>query len=140
MIKSAKNPAAVAPDPHYGYGIIRPDAALTLSIPAGPASGPLPQMSATAGASPQSEATSATPVAAARDNGSSAIGLIAGVVGALVVVLAAVVAFAARGRRRRATPPVEHMTQPPHDFHPEQQVPPPAGHGQCTRPPQGPSR
>lgn len=47
MIKSAIDPNAkagqTAPDPHYGYGVARPNEALTESIPAGPAQGPLPQ-------------------------------------------------------------------------------------------------
>ncbi|MEZ0066549.1 type VII secretion-associated serine protease mycosin [Streptacidiphilus sp. MAP12-20] len=44
MVKSAVNPTGKVHDDHYGYGIIRPDAALTFDIPAGPATGPLPQL------------------------------------------------------------------------------------------------
>ncbi|QMU72392.1 S8 family serine peptidase [Streptacidiphilus sp. P02-A3a] len=45
LIKSAIDPDAkpgqTTPDPHYGYGVARPREALTDSIPAGPAQGPL---------------------------------------------------------------------------------------------------
>ncbi|MEY9875876.1 subtilisin family serine protease [Streptacidiphilus sp. MAP12-33] len=46
MIKSAVNPTGKVHDDHYGYGIIRPDAALTFDIPAGPPGGPLGQVGA----------------------------------------------------------------------------------------------
>ncbi|WP_152628302.1 S8 family serine peptidase, partial [Streptacidiphilus neutrinimicus] len=48
MVKSALNPTGRVHDDHYGYGIIRPDAALTFDIPAGPPEGPLRQVGDTA--------------------------------------------------------------------------------------------
>ncbi|QMU78970.1 S8 family serine peptidase [Streptacidiphilus sp. PB12-B1b] len=49
LIKTAIDPNAkpgqTTPDLHYGYGVVRPDAALTEDVPAGPAAGPLAQAS-----------------------------------------------------------------------------------------------
>ena len=58
LIKTAANPDGAGHDPRYGYGILRPDAALTFTIPAGPAAGPLPQIS------PPIPAASSSPVPA----------------------------------------------------------------------------
>ncbi|WP_165845590.1 S8 family serine peptidase, partial [Streptacidiphilus pinicola] len=55
MVKSAVNPTGRVRDDHYGYGIIRPDAALTFDIPPGPPGGPLGQggVAATGQATPE---------------------------------------------------------------------------------------
>jgi type VII secretion-associated serine protease mycosin len=83
LIKSADNPdISHTPSSGYGYGIIRPDTALTSDIPAGPAIGPLPQT--TVSAAPTAPVTAATP----RQPTSSSLP-----VRALLGGLAAVVAF-----------------------------------------------
>ncbi|WP_084725776.1 S8 family serine peptidase, partial [Streptacidiphilus melanogenes] len=78
MVKSALNPTGRVHDDHYGYGIIRPDAALTFDIPAGPPEGPLKQVSGAGGAVGTPEAVAAGPVGGERQGG---VGV--GVVGAV---------------------------------------------------------
>ncbi|MFF4651443.1 S8 family serine peptidase [Streptomyces sp. NPDC001380] len=99
------------PDPHYGYGIIRPYKALTADIPPGPEEGPLPRAaapgaSAGSGTTPQSGAPAPSGngpgTAAAQDDGLSTgalVGIAAGGV-ALLVVVVVVIAAVSRGRRR----------------------------------------
>lgn len=56
LVKSAANPDGANHDSRYGYGVVRPDAALIFDIPPGPSSGPLPQATAVptgAGAAPE---------------------------------------------------------------------------------------
>jgi type VII secretion-associated serine protease mycosin len=132
LIKTAVNPDAASggttPDPHYGYGILRPDAALNTDVPAGPATGPLQQAVGT-GAPTGSDNGGGTgvavaPGAAAKASGSSA-GLIIGVVAAVVVLLAIVLGVVLSGRRRRAgatgaVPPSQGQ-QPPYPPYQQQQ-------------------
>jgi len=69
LIKSAVDPDARpgqgTPDLHYGYGVVRPDAALTQDIPPGPAAGPLPQATDPSAARPAVAATTVTATATA---------------------------------------------------------------------------
>ncbi len=98
MIKSAMNPTGKAHDDHYGYGIIRPDAALTFDIPAGPAAGPLPQaaVSATAaGVAPEGRQ-----VAGVRPVGGGGGGGV--VVGGVAVAVVGIVGAGVWWWRRRA--------------------------------------
>ncbi|MEZ0094027.1 S8 family serine peptidase [Streptacidiphilus sp. EB129] len=99
LVKTAIDPNAAAgqtaPDPHFGYGIIRPDAALSSTIPPGPSAGPLPQADASA-------AAVATAASQHGSSGSGSIGLIAGLAGAVVVLLGGATVLR---RRRRRTPP-----------------------------------
>jgi subtilisin family serine protease len=99
IIKTALLPQGVTSgDPKWGYGIARPYAALTDSVPAGPAGGPLPQATQSASAAASSPATSA---------GGSSKGLtiaallplvLLGIV-VLVVVLVIVLVVRRRGNR-----------------------------------------
>lgn len=139
LIKSAANPGSgKLPDPHFGYGILRPDAALNSNIPAGPAAGPLAQTtdSAASGGSNPTPGSStgsvpAPPVAAAK---SSSSGLLLGGIAAAVIVLLGVVAAVVMSgrRRRRAAAPAPYNPQPPFQpfTPPTHQQQPPYGHGQ----------
>ncbi|MFC1411682.1 S8 family serine peptidase [Streptacidiphilus sp. N1-12] len=98
LVKTARDPNAVAgqttPDPHYGYGILRPDAALNTTMAAGPAAGPLPQVSDPLAGGVKGNS------AAVKQGGSSGIGAGAAAVGG-VVLLALVAAMAVGVSRRR---------------------------------------
>ncbi|SEL01417.1 S8 family serine peptidase [Streptacidiphilus jiangxiensis] len=86
MIKSAVNPTGKVHDDHYGYGIIRPDAALTFDIPPGPPEGPLRQVdeaaSPSGGAGPVGAVTAS---GGGRGHGGGGVAVAVGV-GAGVVV------------------------------------------------------
>lgn len=107
LIKTAIDPNAkpgqTTPDPHFGYGVLRPDAALTANIAAGPAAGPLAQATDPLAAGGKGTAE-ATPVTAAKSgSGSSGMGMGAVLgIAAVVVVLLVVLAFVVLSRRRRA--------------------------------------
>ncbi|MFC1419604.1 S8 family serine peptidase [Streptacidiphilus cavernicola] len=115
LIKTAVDPNAkpgqTTPDLHYGYGVLRPDAALNTTLAAGPAAGPLPQTvdplaggggAATAAAvgGKGAGAVAATPGGA---SGGLGVGAFAGI--AAVAVLAVVGALVAFLRRRRRQAP-----------------------------------
>ncbi|MGW8976592.1 S8 family peptidase [Streptomyces platensis] len=92
------------PDPHYGYGFIRPSKALTANIPAGSKNGPLPALSEDSSKAPGSGKDAQQ--AADSDNGMSTgviIGIVGGVVGLLVVVL--IVVLVVKKKNRRNGPP-----------------------------------
>jgi subtilisin family serine protease len=78
LVQTAAKPGAPSGqgvrDPHYGFGIIRPDLALTQDIPAGPAAGPLPQLASASSAAvePSAIAASAPSSPGAAVQGSSA--------------------------------------------------------------------
>ncbi|WP_405841905.1 S8 family serine peptidase [Streptomyces platensis] len=87
------------PDPHYGYGFIRPSKALTANIPAGSKNGPLPALSedSSKASGNGKDAQRATE----SDNGMGTgviIGIVGGVVGLLVVVLIIVLVVKKKGR------------------------------------------
>jgi type VII secretion-associated serine protease mycosin len=104
LIRTAIDPRAepgqTAPDPHYGYGILRPDAALNTVLPAGPAAGPLPQ--ATDPLAATGTGTSTAVAASVRTAGGLGAGLVLGLAAAAFVLLVVAVALARLlGRRRR---------------------------------------
>ncbi len=97
IIKGAALPTGLtAPDPHYGYGIARPDQWTlwaTMAKNPGPASGPLPQL-----ANP-STPTIAAPVGSSGSNDSAiALALLGG---GLVVLLLIILLFVRVSRSRR---------------------------------------
>ncbi|MFG2213126.1 S8 family serine peptidase [Streptomyces sp. NPDC048638] len=97
------------PNPHYGYGFIKPWKALTADVPAGSKNGPLPALSGdSSSSSPKApgKANGAEPDPKFHDNGLSTgaiIGIVGGVVGLLVVVL--VVVLVVKKKNRRNGPP-----------------------------------
>ena len=97
LIRTAAQPGRGTRDLHYGYGIARPDRALTASIPAGPPGGPLPQ--ATDPLAPAS-ALAAAPEAKAT-GGRVPEGLLWLCLGAVAAVGCVVFAAARLPRRRR---------------------------------------
>ncbi|MHA6765034.1 S8 family serine peptidase [Streptacidiphilus sp. PAMC 29251] len=127
LIKTATDPNAKAgqttPDPHYGYGILRPDAALNTTLAAGPAAGPLQQAMdpLASGSGGDKNTSSAAAGPAAKPSGtasSSSTGLVVGIaVAVLVLLLAFVVTLVVLSRRRRrrsaAAGPVPGMQPPP---------------------------
>ena len=107
LIKTAVDPNAkpgqTTPDPHYGYGILRPDAALNTVLAAGPAAGPLPQavdpLVDGPGGGGKGMSTVAATSAGASGGGGVGVGVLVGV--AAAAVLGGGVAFVALSRRRR---------------------------------------
>jgi len=99
IIKGAALPAGLtAPDPHYGYGIARPDQwALwaTMAKNPGPASGPLPQL---ANPSTPTVAAAAGNSATANDDDTVALAALGG---GLVVLLLIILLFVRVSRSRR---------------------------------------
>ncbi|WP_330478780.1 S8 family serine peptidase [Streptomyces platensis] len=92
------------PDPHYGYGFIRPSKALTANIPAGSENGPLPALKD--GSSKASGSGKDAQQATESDKGMSTgviIGIVGGVVGLLVVVL--IVVLVVKKKNGRNGPP-----------------------------------
>ncbi|QIY57879.1 S8 family serine peptidase [Streptomyces sp. RPA4-5] len=92
------------PDPHYGYGFIRPSKALTANIPAGSENGPLPALKD--GSSKASGNGKDAQQATESDKGMSTgviIGIVGGVVGLLVVVL--IVVLVVKKKNGRNGPP-----------------------------------
>lgn len=123
LVQTAVNPTAppgnhsVVRDPHYGYGIIRPDLALSQTIPAGPASGPLPQLgqAATTGQSGQPAAAAASVPARDRQTAASSAptstsSMLLGISAGCIAVLAAATAtlLLLRRHRHRRQPPSSH--------------------------------
>ncbi|MER8185439.1 S8 family serine peptidase [Kitasatospora sp. NPDC094015] len=117
LVKSAQAPSAAQggklPDAHYGYGILRPYAALTQDIPAGSPQGPL--AGAAGGAASGAPSAAGTPAPGASlpqapaplpakksDSGFPALLALAG--GALVLVLLIVVIVAVTKKSRRGRP------------------------------------
>ncbi|WP_327688220.1 S8 family serine peptidase [Streptomyces tubercidicus] len=89
------------PDPHYGYGFIRPSKALTADIPAGSENGPLPALK-----DGSSKASGDGKDAEQAGKGMSPgviIGIVGGVVGLLVVVL--IVVLVVKKKNGRNGPP-----------------------------------
>ena len=119
LIKSAtflKHKVTKVPDEKYGYGIIRPNKALRMDIPAGPKEGPLAQ--ATPSTSTESGTASAGNGSAnqAKEKNNSSSGnvlLIAGIAAAVVVI--AIVFAVIRSRRNRGSGgPGNGGGMPPH--------------------------
>ncbi|MFG2823581.1 S8 family serine peptidase [Kitasatospora sp. NPDC048365] len=128
LVKSAKVPGALQgaklPDPHYGYGILRPYEALTMDIPAGSAQGPLAKSAgstASAGAATPSGAgqnsdlptlPGAAPGSKSGSSGGISPGTIVMGIVLLLVVLIAIVVVATKNRRRPPAPPAPPYGQP----------------------------
>ncbi|MGW5471979.1 type VII secretion-associated serine protease mycosin [Streptomyces chartreusis] len=78
------------PDDEYGYGIIRPYAALTMEIPKGPKQGPLaqasPSTSTNSGAASGDSDSTNQAAKKKKKSSSGSIRLIAGIAGAVVVI------------------------------------------------------
>ncbi|MEU9122104.1 S8 family serine peptidase [Streptomyces sp. NPDC048506] len=95
------------PDPHYGYGFIKPYSALTKDVPAGSKNGPLPALDG--GSSPSSSKAPGNDTGADKinsDKGMSTgaiIGIGAGVVVVLVIIV--VVVLVAKKKGRNGPPP-----------------------------------
>ncbi|MGW1378649.1 S8 family serine peptidase [Streptomyces sp. NPDC002446] len=116
LVKTAGLPAGKEgtnlPDPHYGYGFIKPYSALTKDIPAGPKNGPLktPETepsAATGGATaPGASGTGGDQASDQKESGLGA-GVIVGIaVGVLVVVgIIALVVVRQRKNDRNGPPP-----------------------------------
>ncbi len=127
LIKSATlldHDVKTVPDEEFGYGIIRPYAALTMDIPKGPKQGPLAQASPSPGAGAASGDNDSTTQAAKKTKKSSSgsVLLIAGIAAAVVVI--GIVVAVVRSRRDGGsggsssgggTPPygTGYPTQPP---------------------------
>ncbi|MFI2186031.1 S8 family peptidase [Streptomyces sioyaensis] len=95
------------PDPHYGYGFIKPYSALTKNVPAGSKNGPFPALKG--GASSNASSAAGNDGASAKinsDKGMSTgaiIGIAAGVVVVLIIIL--VVVLVAKKKGRNGPPP-----------------------------------
>ncbi len=133
MIKSATfltHGVKKVPDEKYGYGIIRPYAALTRNIPKGPTQGPLAQASPSTAAS--TDAGNDSTNQAKEKKGSSSMGaivLLVGVIG-LGAVIAVVVFAVTRSRRNLVNrspisgPYPQNMGYPPQQAMPSTTQPP----------------
>lgn len=111
MIKTAgipeDKPNLKLPDPHYGYGFIKPYSALTKNVPAGPKDGPFPALSGGTSSDPSSAAgNNATGPKISSQKGLSApfIILIA-VVGVALLAIVVVIVLVAKKKNRRNGPP-----------------------------------
>ncbi|MEV6206035.1 S8 family serine peptidase [Kitasatospora sp. NPDC051914] len=142
LAKSAAVPPSASgaklPDPHFGYGVIRPYEALTMDIPAGSPEGPLtkPEGAAAPGtASPG--AVVPKPKSTSSFSGITPLHVVAGAA-VLVVLFVIVVVVATRSRRRPPNGPVPPQGPAPYGaapgWPPAQQPygtqPPPPGHPQ----------
>ncbi|MGD3107984.1 S8 family serine peptidase [Streptomyces sp. YGL11-2] len=93
------------PDPHYGYGFIRPLRALTADIPAGSKNGPLKMPQADSSAS-TGGAMAGNKQASGTNSGGLGMGAIVGIAaGVLVVVLIIVVIVVRQKKNGRNGPP-----------------------------------
>ncbi|PBC79585.1 type VII secretion-associated serine protease mycosin [Streptomyces sp. TLI_235] len=117
LAKSAAVPPSASgaklPDPHFGYGVIRPYEALTMDIPAGSPEGPLAKPAGAAAPDAASNAPVSQPA------GKSAVGgitplMVFGGGAVLVVLLVIVIAVATRSRRQPQAAPVPPQGQAPY--------------------------
>lgn len=141
LVKSAylADDVKKTPDEEYGYGVIRPYAALTRNIPKGPSQGPLaqaaPSTSTNSGAASGDDSTSQAAKKKKKSSSGSVL-LIAGIAGAVVLIGILVVVLRSR-RNGGSSGPGSGGGTPPHGTgYPPQ---PPAGHQQYpnTAPNQG---
>ncbi|MFI7412269.1 type VII secretion-associated serine protease mycosin [Streptomyces sp. NPDC049627] len=103
LIKSATlldHDVKKTPDEEYGYGIIRPYAALTMDIPKGPKQGPLdqasPSTSTNSGAASDDNDSTSQAAKKKKKSSSGSILLIAGIAAAVVVMGIAIVVIRSR--------------------------------------------
>ncbi|KUM67714.1 type VII secretion-associated serine protease mycosin [Streptomyces curacoi] len=143
LIKSATfldHDVKKVPDEEYGYGIIRPYAALTRDIPKGPKQGPLaqsaPSTSTNSGTASDDDSTSQAKKKKKKSSSGSIL-LIAGI--AAVVVVIGIAAVVIRSRRNGGnggpgsgggTPPAGtgYPPQPPTGYQPYPNTPPSQGY------------
>ncbi|MFI1155181.1 S8 family serine peptidase [Streptomyces sioyaensis] len=98
------------PDPHYGYGIIRPYSALTKDVATGSKNGPLriPKDASSAGKdgsnAPGASSIGGDQASDQKDSGLGA-GAIVGIAAGVLVVVAIIVIIAVRSKNRRNGPP-----------------------------------
>ncbi|MGP4002269.1 S8 family serine peptidase [Streptomyces sp. 8N706] len=117
LVKTAGLPDAKKslklPDPHYGYGFIRPYTALTKDIPAGPKNGPLKMPKLPSSGSKASDGTDGKATnsgakvkkpKAAKKNTGAIIGIGVGVL-ALIAIVAVIIVLVKRNNRRNGPPP-----------------------------------
>jgi type VII secretion-associated serine protease mycosin len=142
LIKSAtflNHKVTKVPDEKYGYGIIRPNKALQMDIPAGPEQGPLAQASpSTSTQSGSASDNGSTSQASKKTKKSSSNGIliIAGIAGVVVVI--AILFAVIRNRRNRGsggpgggTPShgaTGYPPQPPTGYQPYRNTPPAQGY------------
>ncbi|GGV00057.1 hypothetical protein GCM10010211_79280 [Streptomyces albospinus] len=111
MIKTAAIPVDMPnmklPDPHYGYGFIKPFSALTKDVPAGSKDGPFPALTGGASSDPSSAAgnNEAGPKITSHKGLSVPFLILVGVVGLVLVVIIVVVVLVAKKNRRNGPPP-----------------------------------
>ncbi|MFE1176061.1 S8 family serine peptidase [Streptomyces sp. NPDC058773] len=125
------------PDPHYGYGFIRPSKALTANIPAGSKNGPLPALSEDSSKASGSgkDAEKATQSDAGMSTG-VVIGIVGGVVGLLVVVL--IIVLVVKKKSGRNGPPPGSSGGPSGPGGPGSFVPQPPAPGPYQQQPSAP--
>ncbi|MFD7918531.1 S8 family serine peptidase [Streptomyces sp. NPDC059740] len=99
------------PDPHYGYGIMRPYSALTKDVPAGPKDGPFPPLSQASGKSSSSPGakddggTTAPNLSSDSSSSGLVISIIVGVVVIVLLVIVLIIVSVKRKNRRNGPPP-----------------------------------
>lgn len=100
-----------APDPKYGYGVIRPYRALSEDIPAGSKSGPLTMpkdLESAAGAGADAPGRE-TQRAGSEEKGGPSVIAVASIALGVVVALGIVIGVIVAQKKRHAAPPVEGM-------------------------------
>ena len=140
LIRTADDPKAkpgqTTPDPHYGYGVLRPDAALDTKLAAGPAAGPLPQATdpLAAPGTGSGSGGAAAPGSGAKSTDASGglstkalLGIAALVVVLLIVAAVVVALVVGAGRRRRRAAAAAAALPPSYG-----QQPPPGPYGQSV--------
>ncbi|MEU2626579.1 S8 family serine peptidase [Kitasatospora sp. NPDC007106] len=136
LAKSAAVPASASgaklPDPHFGYGVIRPYEALTMDIPAGSKEGPLTAPGGAAAPGAASDAPVSQPVTKTSVFGGITPLMVLGALAVVVVLLVVVIAAATRSRRRPQAAPVPPQGQAPYGAAPGW---PPAQQPYGTQPP-----
>ncbi|MFI7404705.1 type VII secretion-associated serine protease mycosin [Streptomyces sp. NPDC049541] len=138
LIKSASflhHKGLKAPDEEYGYGIVRPYKALTMSIPKGTRGNPLGHIQLAREVSGGNDTAANQPE---NQNGSSSMGaivLLVGIIGFVVVIAAVTVVVVTRSRRNSMNGGPPGGTYPQSLGYPPQQVIPPAGQHQYPAPP-----
>ncbi|MFG2288705.1 S8 family serine peptidase [Streptomyces sp. NPDC048595] len=116
LVKTAGLPAGKEgmklPDPHYGYGFIKPYSALTKDIPAGSKSGPLKTpktepSTATGGATVAGSSGSGNEQASGQKESGLGVGAIVGIAVGVLVVVGIIVLIVVRQRKndRNGPPP-----------------------------------
>ncbi|MCU7824547.1 S8 family serine peptidase [Kitasatospora sp. DSM 101779] len=141
LAKSAAVPpsagGAKLPDPHFGYGVIRPYEALTMDIPAGSKEGPLTKPEGVAAPGTASNAPVSQPVTKSSVGGGITPLMVLGALAVMAVLLVVVIVAVTRSRRRPQAAPVPPQGQAPYGAAPYGAAPgwPPAQQPYGTQPP-----